>query len=178
MEGRRSSVQRPLFPKGLAELAARHFPPLQNAILRYSVARPRRNRIARSVWSAAYPAALAVADESVMRALRAGQRKAAGYAALQTLRDIAARERSRDGEMWPVRLHKKSSRNETISRDTDRLRIYSAQRASLFSRLALLFTGKDGQFYCYATTNRNFISHFLGFDIRAWRNFYRADFRD
>src|SRR5439155_25713243 len=34
---------------------------------RYSTARPSRNQIARSVWSAAYPAALVVADESLMR---------------------------------------------------------------------------------------------------------------
>src|SRR5437867_11127189 len=40
----------------------------QIANLRYSTARPSRNRIARSVWSAAYPAALVVADEFVMHA--------------------------------------------------------------------------------------------------------------
>src|SRR5205823_1603826 len=35
---------------------------------RNSTARPSRHRIARSVWSAAYPAALVVADEFVLRA--------------------------------------------------------------------------------------------------------------
>src|SRR5439155_2238876 len=94
---------------------------------RYSTARPSRNGTARSVWSAAYPAALVVADEPVMRApCELGQRKAAGYAALQTLRDIAARERSRAGKCGVnslERLDKKSSRNESIHRDTDRLEI-------------------------------------------------------
>ena len=112
---------------------------------RYSTARPSRNGTARSVWSAAYPAALVVADEFVMHApCELGNEKrrdtphSKRFATSQLASGVGA---GKCGVSRLVRLHKKSSRNETISRDTDRLQICATQKKTSPAVGPLLLAG-------------------------------------